>query len=91
MLKWCQLRVFFLTCAGVLAGNILARAIHVAPAFIVVPMGIAGWLAGNALNAAIARRSAVACESIELPNLLQRDSHGRTALNSGEIPLEELS
>ncbi len=91
MLKWCQIRVFLITCAGVLTGSILAHAFHVVPALIVVPIGVAGWLGGNALNAVIARRSSAACGPVSFQNLGQPDSNNPAAPSLGEIPLENLS
>lgn len=67
MVKWCQVRVFIATCLGVLAGNMLARALHIAPPYGVIPCAGVGWLGGNALNAWIAARSARACQPVLAP------------------------
>lgn len=64
MLKWCQVRVFVATCAGMLLGNLVAGALHVAAAFVVIPCGLAGWLAGNGMNALIAARASSPCDPI---------------------------
>jgi hypothetical protein len=67
MPKWCQVRVFLLTCLGVVVGNVLAKLFHVAPAYGVLPAVGVGWVSGNALNAWIAARNEAACQPLGSP------------------------
>ena len=66
-MKWCQVRVFLITCAGVLVGNVLSRELHVIALVPVLLCGGSAWVAANYLNSRLAKNG-VACEPVIIEN-----------------------